>query len=114
MPEVEDAPRYVEPLLGVVFDLDGTLVLSAHDFGRMRKEVVRLAERYGVLPGRLSVQQPVHSIMEAAHNELAAQNVPEGTINRLEAEAHHAIDAIEMEALPRTTARPGAEPLLRE
>lgn len=113
MPEREDAPRYVEPLLGVVFDLDGTLVLSAHDFSRMRREVVRLAEHYGVLPGRLSAQQPVHAIMEAARAELAAQNVPEGSINRLEAEAHHAIDAIEMEALPRTTTRPGAEPLLR-
>ncbi len=36
MPEEEGAPRYVEPLLGLVFDLDGTLVLSRHDFGRMR------------------------------------------------------------------------------
>ena len=114
MSERDDAPRYVEPLLGVVFDLDGTLVLSAHDFARMRREVVRLAEHYGVFPGKLSTNQPVHAIMEAARAELASQNAPEGTINRLEAEAHHAIDAIELEALPRTRARAGAEPLLQE
>ncbi len=114
MPDGEPAPRYVEPLLGIVFDLDGTLVLSDHDFARMRREVVRLAERYGVVRGRLRAAQPVHAIMEAAVSELEAQRVPEGTIDRLEAEAHRAIDAIELEALPRTVARPGAEPLLRE
>src|SRR5579859_6998134 len=114
MPEDDSAPKYVEPLLGIVFDLDGTLVLSAHDFHRMRREVIRLAERSGVFPGKLSPDRPVHEIMEAARSELALQNVPEGTINRLEAEAHRTIDAIEMEALPRTVVRDGAVPLLRE
>ncbi len=110
----ETAQKFVEPLLGIVFDLDGTLVLSSHDFARRRKEVVRLSEKAGVLPGTLSPNQPVHAIMEAARAALEAQGVPEGSIDRLEVEAHRTIDAIELEALPHTVVRDGAEPMLKE
>ncbi len=70
MPPPGSQPKFLEPLLGIVFDLDGTLVLSHHDFGRMRAEVIRTAEHYGVTPGHLSVQQPIHRIVEAAREEL--------------------------------------------
>ena len=114
MPPSDASPRYLEPLLGVVFDLDGTLVESDHDFVRMRREAVRLAERYGVVPGKLSVTQRIHEIMEIARSELVHQGVPEGQILRLEVDTHAMIDAIELEALPKTEARPGAVPLLKE
>jgi HAD superfamily hydrolase (TIGR01549 family) len=113
MPPRDVEPHFLEPLLGVVFDLDGTLVLSHHDFGRMRAEVIRLAERYGVVPGHLSVQDPIHRIVELARQELASDGGPEGNLFRFEAEYPKRIDAIEAEALPRTVARAGAEPLLR-
>jgi phosphoglycolate phosphatase len=113
MPPADTAPRYLEPLLGVVFDLDGTLIVSEHDFGRMRREVIRVAEKAGVFRGRLSASEPIHRIMETARSELAAMNVAEGGILKMEAEAHKTIDAIELEALPRTVARPGAQPLLK-
>jgi phosphoglycolate phosphatase len=113
MPE-SDAPRYLEPLLGVVFDLDGTLVLSEHDFAKMRREVIRLAERSGVVPGHLVPTEPIHALMEKARAELLANGLSEGAVLRLEAEAHRLIDTIELEALPRTTARSGAVPLLRQ
>jgi HAD superfamily hydrolase (TIGR01549 family) len=93
MPPPGSQPKFLEPLLGIVFDLDGTLVLSRHDFGRMRAEVIRLAEHYGVPPGHLSVQEPIHRIVEADY--------------------HKKIDTIELEALPRTVARPGAVDLLK-
>ena len=105
-------PRYVEPVLGIVFDLDGTLILSRHDFGRMRKEVVRLAEKYGVPAGVLSVDKPIHQIVEAAREELRRVGAPDGILYRFEAEYQHRIDAIELEAIPRTVPRPGAERLL--
>ncbi len=106
-------PHFLEPLLGVVFDLDGTLVLSRHDFGRMRREVIRLAEQYGVTPGHLSVTDPIHRIVESARAELVANGAPEGNLFRFEAEYPKRIDAIEAEALPRTVPRSGAEPLLK-
>ncbi len=112
MPPPDPEPHFLEPLLGVVFDLDGTLVLSHHDFGRMRAEVVRVAEQYGVVPGHLSVHEPIHRIVENARQELASSG-PEGNLYRFEAEYPKRIDAIEAEALPRTVVRPGAEPLLK-
>jgi phosphoglycolate phosphatase-like HAD superfamily hydrolase len=112
MPPRDAEPHFLEPLLGIVFDLDGTLVLSHHDFGRMRAEVVRIAERYGVVPGHLSVTEPIHRIVETARQELANSG-PEGNLFRFEAEYPKRIDAIEAEALPRTVVRPGAEPLLK-
>ncbi|MGA8542199.1 MAG: HAD family hydrolase [Thermoplasmata archaeon] len=113
MPPRDAEPHFLEPLLGVVFDLDGTLVLSHHDFGRMRAEVIRVAEKYGVVPGHLSVQDPIHRIVETARQELAESGAPEGNLFRFEAEYPKRIDAIEAEALPRTVARSGAAELLR-
>jgi phosphoglycolate phosphatase len=112
MPDLSSEPKFLEPLLGVAFDLDGTLVLSHHDFGRIRSAVVRVAERHGVPPGQLSVHEPVHRIVETAREALRATGVPDGELWRFEAEYHKAIDAIELEALPRTVPRGGAGPLL--
>ncbi len=105
-------PRFLEPFLGIVFDLDGTLVLSHHDFGRMRGEVVRLAERYGVPPGRLSPGEPIHRIVETARDELGRLAGGEGLVYRFEAEFRRRLDSLELEALPRTRVRPGAPELL--
>lgn len=109
----ESEPRFLEPLLGVVFDLDGTLVLSHHDFGRIRHEVIRIAERHGVTPGTLSVRDPVHRIVESAREQLRAGGLPDGELWRFEAEYQKSIDSIELEALPNTVVRPGAVELLR-
>jgi len=109
----ESTPRaYLGSLFGVVFDLDGTLVSSDHDFLRMRREVVRIAEKHGVMPGHLTVQEPIPKIMDAALSELALSGVPEGERFRFEGEVNDTIDVIELEALPKTRAREGAIPLL--
>jgi len=113
MPPRDPDPKYLEPLLGVGFDLDGTLVLSHHDFGRMRATAIDIAEKYGVVPGHLSVSDPIHRILEGAREEIHNSGASDGILYRFEAEFHQAIDAIEMEALPRTVARPGAEPMLQ-
>jgi len=113
MPPPGSQPKFLEPLLGIVFDLDGTLVLSHHDFGRMRSEVIRIAEHYGVPPGHLSVQEPIHRTVEAAREELRTAGVPDGIIYRFEADYQRKIDSIELEALPRTIPRPGAQELLK-
>jgi phosphoglycolate phosphatase len=113
MPASDAAPRYLEPLLGVVFDLDGTLVLSSHDFPRMRRQTVEIARRYGVAAGVLSPTDPVARLMERARSELQSAGAPESKLYRFENEVHQMIDAVEMEALPKTTVRPGAGPLLQ-
>jgi HAD superfamily hydrolase (TIGR01549 family) len=112
MPAEEPPRPYLGPLLGIVFDLDGTLVESAHDFLRMRRETIRIAERHGVMPGHLTIRDPIPKLVEQAISELALGGVPEGQRFRFEAEVNDSIDAIELEALPRTRAREGARALL--
>lgn len=113
MPREADGPIFLGPLLGVVFDLDGTLVTSGHDFRRMRREVIRIAEAHGVPPGHLTLEETVPRIMERAVSELALGGLPENERLKFEAEVDRTIDAIELEALPRTVARPGAPQILR-
>jgi phosphoglycolate phosphatase len=105
-------PFYLGPLLGIVFDLDGTLVESDHDFVAMRREVIRIAEARGVPAGRLSVREPIPKTMDMALAELTNAGVSEGDRFRFEGEVNESIDRIELEALPRTRARRGAAPLL--
>ncbi|MCI4351964.1 MAG: HAD family hydrolase [Thermoplasmata archaeon] len=106
-------PPFIEPALGVVFDLDGTLVDSQHDFPRLRKTVVQLAERHGVPPGRLSITETVARLLRDATAILEREGLPEGQVFRFEKEVNQAIDTIEMEALPRTRATPNAGPVLQ-
>jgi HAD superfamily hydrolase (TIGR01549 family) len=106
-------PPFTESALGIVFDLDGTLVDSQHDFPRLRKTVVQIAERYGVPPGRLSITETVVRTLRDATAIMAAENLPEGQVFRFEKEVNETIDKIEMEALPRTKATPNAGPVLK-
>jgi len=106
-------PMFTEPALGIVFDLDGTLVDSQHDFPKLRKTVVRLAEKYGVPPGQLSITETVPRLMRDATAILEAGSVPEGQVFRFEAEVNETIDTIEMEALPRTKPTPNAGRVLK-
>ncbi|MGI0054865.1 MAG: HAD family hydrolase [Thermoplasmata archaeon] len=113
MPVRQATPRFLEPLLGVVFDLDGTLVVSQHDFYRMRREVIRLAEHYGVSSANLTVEMPMHRILETARESIRTSGAPDTLLLRFEAEFHQKIDGIEMQALEHTVVRSGARELVR-
>jgi HAD superfamily hydrolase (TIGR01549 family) len=106
-------PSFTEPAMGIVFDLDGTLVDSQHDFPKLRKTVVQLAEKYGVPPGRLSITETVNRLLRDATAILEQANLPQGQVFRFENEVNETIDRIEMEALPRTKATPNAGPVLK-
>lgn len=113
MPIREPEPRFLEPLLGIVFDLDGTLVISRHDFYQMRREVIRLSERYGVNPQHLSTEMPMHRILELSREEIRTSGAADTLLLRYEAEFHKRVDEIEMQALDRTIQRPGAQELMK-
>jgi N-acetyl-D-muramate 6-phosphate phosphatase len=103
------------PLLGVVFDLDGTLILSHHDFRRMQESIVLTAEEAGVAVGRVSVRDSMGTseTMHTARQELVATHPTASALVRFDTDVQRRIDSIEMEAVPRTTARSGALALLR-
>jgi phosphoglycolate phosphatase len=105
-------PRYHDPLLGVVFDLDGTLVVSPHPYDKMRRETIRIAEQHGVPPSQLSPHQTIPSLVATAEAEIGRANLPEGTRYRFEAAVNRRLDEIEVEGLAQTSERPGATALL--
>ena len=104
----EAGSLYLGPLLGVVFDLDGTSSIARTISSRCGAKSIRIAEAHGVMPGQLSVREPVPKILEAAMSELSLGGVPEGNRFRFESEVNDSIDKIELEALPRTKARTGS------
>src|SRR4029077_12749104 len=105
-------PPFVEPLLGVVFDLDGTLINSHHDFLKMRRSVIALAEHYGVPANTLSPDETIPALMDKARTTLLEAHATEGTLLKFDAEANRRIDELELDALPGVSPRRGAAALL--
>ncbi|HUV23852.1 MAG TPA: HAD family hydrolase [Methanomassiliicoccales archaeon] len=82
----------------VIFDLDGTLVHSSIDFPRMKREVIRQFEEFGVPRNLLSVDKTISSNMESAR-EYLLQMGQEKALLRIEEEIERGLSNIEMEAL---------------
>jgi HAD superfamily hydrolase (TIGR01549 family) len=79
----------------------------------MRKEVIRLAEQHGVMPGHLSVTQTIPVLMELASSEIDRGSPSEGERLRFEAAVNRRLDELELEGLEKTEIRPGAPELLQ-
>jgi len=90
----------------VLFDLDGTLVDSGIDFGRMRREMLELAAELGCDPAPLAGAD----ILEIRDRACARAVDAAEAIRRAEAR----LVRIEREALERSTLVPGARELLEE
>lgn len=103
---------YHHAYLGVVLDLDGTLVNSRHDFHAMRMAIVDLAERSGVPPGELHTTTPIPRLMRYSLDRMGQLGLPEGHRLRFEAEANKLLDELEMRALPGSTLMPDVLPFL--
>jgi phosphoglycolate phosphatase len=88
----------------VLFDLDGTLVDSGIDFGRMRREMLELAVEFGCDPAPLDGAD----ILEIRDRACARASDPCEALRRAEAR----LVRIEREALERATLVPGARELL--
>ncbi len=102
------ATAYFRPYLGVIYDLDGTLVDSRMDFSRMRKAVIELAGRSGIPPGELHPTMSVPHLLGYARDRLQQLGLPPGVYLRLEAEANHRLDELEVEALDGVARVPDA------
>ena len=53
------------PIRAVIFDLDGTLLNCPYDFAAMRKAVVALAEKYGLLATHITHLGILEGVAEA-------------------------------------------------
>ena len=105
--------NYHKPYMALIFDLDGTLIDSPHDFHAMRKMIVDLATRSGVPYGELHTTMSVPVLMETAMHRLHQMGQgSEGLALRFEGEANRKLDEMEMESLPKVKAMPGAKEVL--
>lgn len=108
--------READVLRGVVFDLDGTLILSHHDFPRMREAIIEHAVHAGAERSTLVVSEPLGTsqILEDAHDALRRVDATPEDLASFDREVSETLGRIEMEAISRTTERPGARALLRD
>src|SRR4051794_20427802 len=93
-------------IAAVLFDLDGTLVDSGIDFGRMRREMLELAVESGCDPAALNGAD----ILEIRDRACARAVDPRAALRRAETR----LARIEREALERATLVPGAREALQE
>ncbi len=106
------ATTYHVSYLGVVFDLDGTLVESRHDFRTMRAAVKSLAEKAGIPPGELHTTMAIPQIMAYTMDRLRQLGLSDGVRYKFEADANRLLDDMELKALPTTKIRAGSVPFL--
>jgi HAD superfamily hydrolase (TIGR01549 family) len=105
-------PRYHPSYLGVVFDLDGTLADTRHDYHAMRLAVKNLAEKAGVPYGELHTTMTLPQMISYAEERLHQLGASEGIRLRLEADIDRALEALELKSLPSAVLVPGAKETL--
>jgi phosphoglycolate phosphatase len=92
------------PLDTLLFDFDGTLVETALDFARMRRDVLALVADYGIVPsdGSYILEVIAHTQQQlAAHDQQVARTFAQ--------EAGQILADIEMEGADRARPLPGVE-----
>ncbi len=94
----------------IVFDLDGTLVQLTIDFGQMRAEVIEIVERYAVAVDARRQGLLTLELIADVTAELSRRSPQQAA--RFAAEAHAAIEAIEVEAARRADLFAGVPELL--
>jgi phosphoglycolate phosphatase len=94
----------------VIFDLDGTLVQLTIDFDQMRASVVEIVARYGAAVD--SRRQELLTLELIADVTTEFKRCCPDRAARFEAEAHAAIEAIEVEAARRADLFSGVPELL--
>jgi phosphoglycolate phosphatase len=94
----------------IVFDLDGTLVELTIDFGQMRAEVIEIVERHAVAVDAHRQGLFTLELIADVTAELNWRSPQQAA--RFAAEAHAAIEAIEVEAAQRADLFPGVPELL--
>jgi HAD superfamily hydrolase (TIGR01549 family) len=107
-PNSLSSPNYFRPYLGVIYDLDGTLLQSPQDYPAMRRMVIDLAHRAGLPPGELNVHMTIPHLLGFTRDRMQQLGLPPGMYLRFEAEVNRRLDALELEALPGVRSSPDA------
>jgi len=99
-------------LKAVVFDLDGTLIDSSHDYREMGRRIRALLEREGVSPEELGEGRRVWQIIRAGAESLDELGLEPDRIEEVLGLITRNLNEVEVETLPTVNLKPGALRLL--
>jgi len=97
----------------VIFDLDGTLVVSTVDFMKFRKRLLDYVKSKGADMKDYDLSQMIVVMISKFEAEMRRKKVPEETIQKYLEEIEQFLNEIELERIDETVPMPGAEEILR-
>jgi phosphoglycolate phosphatase len=96
----------------VVFDLDGTLIESNHDYDEMARRVKLILEKVGVPTDTLSQQGRVWEIIQGGVRSLQELGLPPERIKNILDRIDEALNEVEVSSVASVELKPGAVELL--
>ncbi len=103
----------VDDLKAVIFDLDGTLVKSAHDFWRMKEAMIYYLVNLGLEKSPLSPQQTTNVLVQKMLDFLKTNGASDAEIAKNLTELNDLLDRFELESAEQTVMMEGARDVLR-
>ena len=103
-----------DPLKGVVFDLDDTLVQSTVDYERFKHLIISRIEEDGDDPAAYSPTENILSLLARYTGRMRGRGVPEERILESMREFERIMDDVELERVHETRDIDGAAELLRQ
>jgi phosphoglycolate phosphatase-like HAD superfamily hydrolase len=97
----------------VIFDLDGTLVVSTVDFMKFRKRLLDYIKTKGADMRDYDLSQMIVVMISKFESEMRRKGVPEEVIQGYLDDIEKFLNEIELERIDETVPMPGAEELLR-
>jgi phosphoglycolate phosphatase len=96
----------------VVFDLDGTLIVSNHDYDEMAKRVKLILGEAGVPTDALSQQGRIWEIIQGGVRSLQELGLPPERIKDILGRIDEALNEVEVSSVGLVVLKPGATELL--
>ena len=96
----------------VVFDLDGTLIASNHDYDEMARRVKAILGESGVLTDALSQQGRIWEIIQGGVRSLQELGLPPERIKDILDRIDEALNEVEVSSVGSVELKPGATELL--
>jgi len=97
----------------VIFDLDGTLIISSVDFMKFRKKMLEFVKTKGADMADYSLDQKIVSMISKFEAEMRRKKIPEKTIQGYLDDIDAFMNQIELERIDETVAVPGSKRLLK-
>lgn len=97
----------------VIFDLDGTLVVSTVDFLKFRKRLLDYIRAKGADMRDYDLSQMIAVMISKFEAEMRRKDVPAETVDRYLNDIEQFLNEIELERIDETVQMPGAESLLK-